>query len=251
MVLAAVLVLTYVGFQGGGLALGPQRGIEFRCNAAEYGVIPYEVTHPGSRLTDPWCQPQPESLLHSGEEAAEEAGHAHPRTDPGLVADAPTPLTVLTSMFMHGGLLPLAGSVGFLLIFGPRLERRIRAAGLLAVFLLGGLLTTAALVAVAPNLPIATIGSAGAVTAVIGAHLALVRGTRLTPLDLPAPALLAAWALLQVAAANLDAAQPVAGDGGDIVYLVPVIALIIGLLLAVRAHPRLTPEPAHAQHWPH
>lgn len=246
MALAAVLVLTYVGFQGGGLTPGVTRGIEFRCNAAEYGLIPYEVTHPGSRLVDPWCQPQPESHSH-----AEEAGHEPPPADPGTVADAPTALTVLTSMFMHGGLLPLVAGVGFLLIFGPRLERRIRVAGLLAVFLLGGLLTTAALVAVAPNLPIATIGSAGAVTAVIGAHLALVRGARLTPLDLPAPALLAAWALLQVAAANLDAAQPVAGDGGDIVYLVPVIALVAGLLLAVRAHPRLTPEPAHAQHWPH
>jgi membrane associated rhomboid family serine protease len=239
LVLAAAMVLVYFGFQGGGLTLGASRGIEFRCNAVEYGLIPYEVTHPGHQLTDPYCQPQPESLLHSGETAAAEEGHDHPRSDAGIVADAPTWLTVATSTFMHGGVLPLAASVLFLVIFGPGLERRLGAARLLAVFLLAGLAAAATLVAVAPDLPIATIGSAGAVTGVIGAHLVLLRGARLTLFELPAPALLGAWILAQVAVANLDAGQPVAGAGGDIAYLAPAGGLIVGLLLAI---PRLAPE---------
>jgi membrane associated rhomboid family serine protease len=236
--LAAALVLVYFGFQGGGLALGPSRGIEFRCNAVEYGLIPYEVTHPGQQLTDPFCQPQP---------GAEE-GRDHARTDPGLVADAPTWLTVGTSMFMHGGLLPLLASVLFLAMFGPALERRLGAARFVAVFLLAGLASSATLVALAPNLPIVTVGAAGAVTGVIGAHLLLLRGSRLTPFEIPAAALLAAWVVAQLAVAKFDAAQPVAGAGGDVAYLAAAGGLVVALLLTI---PQLAPEVRLAQHRTH
>jgi membrane associated rhomboid family serine protease len=220
--LCAALVLVYFGFQGGGIGLGASRGIEFRCTAVEYGLIPYEVTHPGQQLTDPFCQPQA---------AAPDDGHEHARSDPGLTADAPTWLTVATSTFMHGGLLPLGASVIFLVLFGTGLERRIGAARLLGIFLLAGLATSAALVAVAPNLPIVTlIGAAGAVGGVIGASLVLRRGS---------PALVGAWVAVQVAVFNLDAAQPVAGAGGDIAYLVPAAGLLIGALAAI---PRVAPE---------
>jgi len=233
--LVAALLIGYLGFQGGQLTIGASRTIEFRCNAVEYGLIPYEVTHPGAQLTDPYCQPQPESLMHSGEEpGADAAGHEHPRTDPGIVADAPTWITPLTSTLMHGGLLHLLASVLGLLVFGPRLERRIGHVRFFALFLLSGLVTAAALVLLAPNLPIATIGATGAVAGVIGAHLALVPRARLTMFELPASVLVGAWIALQVAVANLDAAQPVAGAGGDVAYLVPAAGLILGLLLSIR-----------------
>jgi len=242
--LAAALVLVYFGFQGGGLTLGASRGIEFRCNAVEYGLIPYEVTHPGRQLTDPYCQAQPETVQHGGQPAAAEEDHEHLRSDPGLAADAPTWLTGVTSAFMHGGLLPLGASVLFLLLVGPRLERRLGAARLVGLFVLGGLLSGATLVALAPNLPIATVGSAGAVTGLLGAYLVLARGSHRTPSELPASALLGAWVLMQVAVANLDAGQPVAGEGGDVAYLAPVGALVIALLFAI---PRFAPEvPSHA-----
>jgi membrane associated rhomboid family serine protease len=236
--LAAALLLVYFGFQGGGVAPGPSRGIEFRCNAVAYGLIPYEVTHPGAQLTDPFCQPQPGA----------EAGHDHARTDPGIEADAPTWLTVGTSMFMHGGLLPLLASVLFLAIFGPALERRLGAARFVAVFLLAGVVSSATLVALAPNLPIVTIGAAGAVTGVIGAHLVLLRGSPLTAFEIPAAVLFGAWIVAQIAVAKLDAAQPVAGAGGDVAYLAAAGGLVIALLLTI---PRLAPEVRLAQHRTH
>ena len=205
IVLAAALVAVYFGFQGGGLTPGPPRGVEFRCNAVEYGLIPYEVTHPGAQLIDPFCL-----------ERADEV-------------DAPTWLTVVSSMFMSGGLLALAASLMFLGLCGPPLERRLGAARFVAVFLFGGLVTSAALIAVAPDLPIVTIGSAGAVTGVVGAHLVLVPEARL--------ALLGGWAVTQAALWSLDAAQPVAGSGGDVVYLVPAVALLLGVAPLIRARP--------------
>jgi membrane associated rhomboid family serine protease len=239
--LAAALVAAYFGFQGGAQTLGVPRGIEFRCNAVEYGVIPYEVTHPGEQLTDPFCQPQPESVMHSGEAGAAEEDH-HPRSDPGIVADAPTWLTPLTATFMQGGLLHLLASTLFLLAFGPPLERRIGSVRFLGLFMLAALVSTAALVAVAPSLPIATIGAAGAVSGVIGGQLALARRTPLTPLELPALPLFAAWIVVQAAVAQADAAQPVAGAGGDIAYLAAAAGLIVGLLPVIRSHPRVAPE---------
>jgi membrane associated rhomboid family serine protease len=203
IVLAAALVAVYFGFQGGGLTPGVQREIEFRCNAVEYGLIPYEVTHPGTQLGDPYCQ------------------------HPGLTADAPTWLTPLTSMFMHGGLLHLGASVVLLLLFGPPLERRIGPWRLGGLFVAAGLATDAALVVLAPHLPIATIGATGPVAGVIGAA---GRGALL-------PAV-----LLLLAIARLDAAQPAAGLGGDIAYVVPIAGLAVGLLLALHLRPRPTPE---------
>jgi membrane associated rhomboid family serine protease len=241
--LAATLIVVYLGFQHGQLTLGVSRTVDFRCNAIEYGFIPYETTHAGTQLTDPYCQPQPESLLHGGEKpGAGEAGHEHPRTDPGIVADAPTWLTPLTATFMHGGLLHLAGSALALLIFGPRLERRIGPLRFLALFLLGALATTGTLIVTAPNLPIATIGATGATATIIGGHLALWHRSPLTPFELPPLAVAAGWVLLQLAVADLDAAQPVAGAGGDVTYVAPAVGLLLGLLLAARSRPRPTPE---------
>jgi hypothetical protein len=81
----------------------------------------YEVTHPGDQLPDPYCQAAPEPAGAAGEEDE----HDHPRSDPGLVADAPTALTVFTAGVMHGSLLHVALNMLFLWIFGSRLERSI------------------------------------------------------------------------------------------------------------------------------
>jgi membrane associated rhomboid family serine protease len=245
-IVSAVLIVALASvpfaFQHGQPSLGVWRSIEFRCNAIEYGLIPYEITHPGAQLTDPYCQAQPESLLHGDEEpAAGGQAHDHPRTDPGIIADAPTWLTPLTATFMHGSLLHLAASVLALLIFGPRLERRLGRSRTLALFVLGAVASSAALILLAPNLPIATIGATGAVAALVGGHVALWPRARLTPFELPAFAVAAGWLLLDAAIADQDAAQPVAGAGGDIAYLTPAAGLIVGLLLGLLVARRSQP----------
>jgi hypothetical protein len=67
------------------------------------------------------------------------------------------------------------------------------------------------------------------VTGVIAAHLALFRESRLV--------LLGGWIVAQVAVARLDAAQPAAGAGGDIVYLVPAVALLPAVVAIMAARP--------------
>jgi membrane associated rhomboid family serine protease len=253
--LIVATALAYAAVQHGPLALGVPRGIEFRCSTVEYGVIPYELTHPGAQVTDPWCQRQPEPAGHAGEE---EAGHAHPRSDPGLTADAPAWVTPATSMFLHGGLLHLAGGMLFLWIFGRALERRLGPLAITAVYLASGLAATAALVLLAPDLPIVTIGASGAVAGVLAGCMALCPRARVTPFELPVPLVAAGWLALQAALALHDAAQPVAGAGGDVAYLAPAGGLLAGALLtlALAGMPRrgatlITTRSLDAQHRTH
>ena len=237
--LAVALSAVFFGVQRGTVTADVTRAIEFRCNAVEYGVIPYEVTHPGTALTDPFCQPQSEPVPDSGEAVgAAHEEHAQARTDPGLTADAPTWSTVLTSTFMHGSFPQLLASLLFLACFGPPLERRTGRVRLLALYLLAGLATTAALVALAPNLPIVTLGATGAVAGIVGALAVLAPRSRSTWFELPVGALVVVWLVAQLVLAGADAAQPVAGDGGDIAYLAPIGGLAVGVVAAAVAQQR-------------
>ena len=232
--LIALCALAYFVFQGGSPTLPAETDIEFRCNAVEYGLIPYEVTHPGDQLPDPYCQ----EVAEVGGAASGEEDHDDPRTDPGLVADAPTALTVFTAVVMHGSLLHLGLNMLFLWIFGSRLERNIGPWRVLGLFLAGALVSTATLVALAPDLPIAVVGSSGAVAALAGACLVRFRRENLTFFALPVGVLVGAWAATQLLIAQLDLAQPVAGDGGDVAYLAPVGGLVAGAALALWARAR-------------
>jgi membrane associated rhomboid family serine protease len=117
-------------------------------------------------------------------------------------------LRLFSALFLHADWVHLLGNLIFLLIFGLPSERVMGGSRFLVLFLVGG--ATANLAAVlaidAPDRII--IGASGAVSAVIGAYLALFPGAKLgvvLPLGLflefvrvPASLLIGLWALLQV-----------------------------------------------------
>ena len=117
-------------------------------------------------------------------------------------------LRLFTALFLHADWSHLLGNLVFLLIFGLPAERVMGGWRFLALFLLGGAVSNfAAVLAIdAPDRVI--IGASGAVSAVIGAYLALFPGARLgvvLPLGIflqfvrvPASLLIGLWALLQV-----------------------------------------------------
>lgn len=117
-------------------------------------------------------------------------------------------LRLVSALFLHADWLHLLGNLVFLLIFGLPAERVMGGGRLLLLFLLGGAVANlAAVLAIeAPDRII--IGASGAVSALIGAYLALLPGARLgvvLPLGLflqfvrvPAFLLIGLWALLQV-----------------------------------------------------
>ncbi|MBK6332793.1 MAG: rhomboid family intramembrane serine protease [Thermomonas sp.] len=117
-------------------------------------------------------------------------------------------LRLASALFLHADWIHLLGNLVFLLIFGLPAERVMGGWRFLVLFLLGGAVANlAAVLAIgAPDRVI--IGASGAVSAVIGAYLALFPGARLgvvLPLGLflefvrvPASLLIGLWALLQL-----------------------------------------------------
>ncbi|MGH8073960.1 MAG: rhomboid family intramembrane serine protease [Lysobacter sp.] len=117
-------------------------------------------------------------------------------------------LRLVTALLLHADWAHLLGNLVFLLIFGLPAERAMGSWRFGLLFLLGGAVANlAAVIAIAtPDRLI--IGASGAVSALIGAYLALFPGARLgvvVPLGLflqfvkvPAALLIGVWALLQV-----------------------------------------------------
>jgi membrane associated rhomboid family serine protease len=91
------------------------------------------------------------------------------------------PFTVLTSMFIHGGVGHLAGNMLYLFIFGPAVEERTGPAHYLSFYLLSGIASAAATVVMAPQSMVPVIGASGAIAGILGAYFILYpRGSILT-----------------------------------------------------------------------
>ncbi|MDA1010493.1 MAG: rhomboid family intramembrane serine protease [Chloroflexi bacterium] len=80
-------------------------------------------------------------------------------------------LAVLTSMFLHGSILHLAGNMWFLWIFGDNIEDRFGHVLFLAIYFLAGAAGTAGFVWMRPEEVTPLIGASGAVAGVLGAYL--------------------------------------------------------------------------------
>lgn len=117
-------------------------------------------------------------------------------------------LRLVTALFLHADWAHLLGNLVFLLIFGLPAEKTMGSWRFLLLFLLGGAIANLAAVISIARPDHIIIGASGAVSAVIGAYLALFPGAKLgvvLPLGVflqfirvPAPLLIGIWALLQI-----------------------------------------------------
>jgi len=127
---------------------------------------------------------------------------------PGL---QPTPgsvyLTLITSMFMHGGIAHIFGNMLFLWIFGDNLEHTMGHLRYAIFYLVCGL--AAAFLHIFTNTAsiVPTVGASGAIAGVLGAYLVLFPGARVLTLvpiffffqliELPALVFLGFWFVMQ------------------------------------------------------
>jgi membrane associated rhomboid family serine protease len=146
-------------------------------------------------------------------------------------------LRLFTALFLHADWAHLLGNLVFLLIFGLPAERTMGPWRFLVLFLLGGAFSNlAAVLAIgAPDRVI--IGASGAVSAVIGAYLALFPRAKLgvvVPLGLflefvkaPASLLIGIWALLQVIFAYIGPAF------GAVAWSAHIAGFLFGIVFAL------------------
>ncbi|CAN5835771.1 rhomboid family intramembrane serine protease [soil metagenome] len=91
--------------------------------------------------------------------------------DAALFADKNVWLALLVSMFLHGGWLHLGGNMLFLWVFGNNIEDHLGPVRYIVFYLLGGLVASAAHIAVQPASTVPVVGASGAIAAVMGAYL--------------------------------------------------------------------------------
>ena len=89
----------------------------------------------------------------------------------GARPSAPSLTTTLTAMFLHAGVLHLAGNMLYLWIYGPNVERRLGSVPFVLLYVTAGLLGTLLFTLVSLGSPRPSIGASGAISGVLGAYL--------------------------------------------------------------------------------
>jgi len=148
-------------------------------------------------------------------------------------------LTVLTSMFLHGGWMHIIGNMWFLWIFGDNVEDAMGRARFLIFYVLCGLAAAGAQIVANTASPIPMVGASGAIGGVMGAyivlyprvhvHMLLIFGFYITTFAIPAVWMLGYWILVQV----LGGVSSVGVTGGGVAFWAHVGGFAAGAILVV------------------
>jgi len=164
----------------------------------------------------------------------------------GIPVNHPLPewTTLITSQFLHGGFLHVAGNMWFLWIFGNNVEDRLGHFKYLFFYLACGVLAALTQWFFSVNSGIPSLGASGAIAGVMGAYiLRFPRANVLTlvPLgfffpvvQLPAYFFLGFWFVQQAfySIASLHARSTIGMDGGGIAYWAHAGGFVFGAILA-------------------
>jgi membrane associated rhomboid family serine protease len=149
-------------------------------------------------------------------------------------------LTIFSSMFLHGGLMHLAGNMVYLIIFGNNIEEALGRVKYLFFYIICGVAAAAAQILYHPNSTVPVLGASGAIAGVLGAYLMLFPKASVitlipvvfTTVRLPAWILLSFWIVSQFFAQQLGSMQEKQGhEGGGVAYLAHIGGFLVGLLL--------------------
>ncbi len=143
---------------------------------ANIAVFVYELQR-GPAFTDCFTQAYalvPNDIVH---------GTAH-ATAAGCALHPPMPiyLTLITAMFLHAGLLHIAGNMLYLWVFGGNVEDALGHGAYLVFYFFCGLCAFAAQIAFslyAGQGAVLNLGASGAIAGVLGAYLMLFPGARI------------------------------------------------------------------------
>jgi len=161
-----------------------------------------------------------------------------------VLVPTPVPLyfTLITSMFMHGGIAHIAGNMLFLWIFGDQIEDRLGHIKYLIFYLVCGVLaslahvfTTAALAGSEQSMMIPSLGASGAISGVLGGYILLHPSRRVTVIlfrfltQVPAYVAIGIWFVFQ-----LISGLGMLGEGsqqGGVAYAAHIGGFVAGLVL--------------------
>lgn len=150
-------------------------------------------------------------------------------------------LTLLTSMFMHGGWLHIGSNMLFLFIFGDNVEDNMGSLKYLVFYLLCGFgADLTQIVMGGGNSIIPNLGASGAIAGVLGAYLILFPQARVRALipfgffttitSVPAIIMIGLWIATQLFSV-FAVAEQAKGGGGGVAYWAHIGGFLAGALL--------------------
>ena len=158
----------------------------------------------------------------------------------GLPEDAvavPFTLTLLTSMFLHGGWMHLIGNMLYLWIFGNNIEDVMGHVKFVIFYVACGLIAAMSHAITDPTSAVPMVGASGAISGVLGAYLLLFPHAQvmvLIPLGVftrtmyvPAGFVLGFWFVLQLLSGGMSLGQ----GGGGVAWFAHVGGFVAGMAL--------------------
>jgi membrane associated rhomboid family serine protease len=147
-------------------------------------------------------------------------------------------ITLLTSMFMHGGWMHIIGNMIYLWAFGPEIEDAMGSARFLFFYLAGGIIAMMAQVVADPSSSIPVLGASGAIASVMGAFIVTFPRDRIRTVlffliffrvtYIPAVLLIGFWFVMQIL--NFGSVTEV--RTGGVAYLAHIAGFLFGVIFA-------------------
>jgi len=159
-------------------------------------------------------------------------GHAS-LPDEATVA-IPAALTLVTSMFLHGGWMHLLGNMLYLWIFGNNIEDVMGHTKYIAFYILCGILAALSHAMTDPSSQIPMVGASGAISAVLGAYLLLFPRAHVLVLipgigmaRVAAGIVLGMWFVTQLVSGGMSAGA----KGGGVAFFAHIGGFVAGMAL--------------------
>ena len=229
--------LVFLFLQGPSFSLSSGQEVDAK-PIVEYGAIPYRISHPGKKCVLAVPGTPQEQPACEGTEIFREALQADP--PPQKISQPPAFLTIITSMFMHGGWLHIAFNMLFLWVFGNNVEDSMGRVRYAVFYLLGGIAAGLTQVLVSPESQTPLVGASGAIAAVLGGYALLYPRARVLTavfvffiffVEIPALVMLGIWIFLQFLPAVGQLASPDVGGQGGVAYFAHIGGFLFGLAL--------------------
>jgi membrane associated rhomboid family serine protease len=176
-----------------------------------------------------------EFVFHYGAIPAVIFGHEESPLE--ITVGFPATLTLLTSMFLHGGWMHLIGNMLYLWIFGNNIEDVMGHVKFVIFYVVCGVLAAMSHALTDPSSAVPMVGASGAISGVLGAYLLLFPRAQvlvLIPLGLftrtmyvPAGFVLGFWFVLQLLSGGMSLGR----SGGGVAFFAHVGGFVAGMAL--------------------
>ena len=157
-------------------------------------------------------------------------------------------VTVLSSMFIHGGVFHIAGNMLYLWIFGDNVEDTIGHGRFLLFYLLCGVVAAVAQAAVSPTSGVPMVGASGAISGILGAYLLLFPYARILTLIIvmffvrfiyvPAVFVLGFWIVVQFLSGLLTFSLAAGRETGGVAWFAHIGGFLGGMALLFVLRPQ-------------